>query len=71
MSRSCLDKNRMLEHLFECNPVDEVKTRRDTDTPVHRLEKSAGSKYSSTSGLSPHELLERQAGFHASTQDEA
>ena len=31
----------------------------------------AGSKYSSTSGLSPRGHLERQAVFHASTQDEA
>ena len=30
-----------------------------------------GSKYSSTSGLSPRGHLERQAEFHASTQDEA
>ena len=30
-----------------------------------------GSKYRSTSGLSPREHLERQAEFHASTQDEA
>ena len=29
-----LDKNPMPRHLFECNPVDEVKTRRGTDTPV-------------------------------------
>ena len=33
--------------------------------------KSPGSKYSSTSGLSPRGHLERQAEFHASTQDEA
>ena len=30
-----------------------------------------GSKDSSTSGLSPRGHLERQAEFHASTQDEA
>src|SRR5574337_881711 len=30
-----------------------------------------GSKYRSTSGLSPRGHLERQAEFHASTQDEA
>ena len=30
-----------------------------------------GSKYSSTSGLSPRGHLKRQAEFHASTQDEA
>ena len=39
--------------------------------PVHRSEKTPGSKYSSTSGLSPRGHLERQAEFHASTQDEA
>ena len=38
---------------------------------LHRLEKVTGSKYNSTSGLSPHEQLERQAEFHSSTQDEA
>ena len=69
MSRSALD-NPMPGHLFQCNPVDEVATRRGTDTPVHRPEKPIGSKYSSTSGLSPHEHLERQAAFHASSQDE-
>ena len=58
-------------HLFKCNPVDEVETRRDTDIPVHRPEKPVGSKYGSTCGLSPHEQLERQVEFHASTQDEA
>ena len=36
-----------------------------------RSEKTPGSKYSSTSGLSPRGHLERQAEFHASTQDEA
>ena len=38
---------------------------------VHRSEKNPGSKYRSTSGLSPRGHLERQAEFHASTQDEA
>ena len=33
--------------------------------------KNPGSKYSPTSGLSPRGHLERQAEFHASTQDEA
>ena len=33
--------------------------------------KTPGSKDSSTSGLSPRGHLERQAEFHASTQDEA
>ena len=38
---------------------------------VHRSEKTPGSKYSSTSGLSPRGHLERQAELYASTQDEA
>ena len=38
---------------------------------VHRSGKTPGSKYSSTSVLSPRGHLERQAEFHASTQDEA
>src|SRR5574341_557960 len=46
-------------------------TRRGSDSPVNRPEKPPGSKYSSTSGLSPRGHLERQAEFHASTQDEA
>ena len=37
---------------------------------LHRLEKPAGSKYNSTSVLSPHEQLERKAEFHSSTHDE-
>ena len=32
---------------------------------LHRPEKVAGSKYNSTSGLSPLEQLERQAEFHS------
>ena len=39
----------MPRHLFEGNPVDEGTTRRGTDTPVHRPEKTAGYSYSSTS----------------------
>src|SRR5574340_201027 len=35
---------------------------------VHRSEKTPGSKYSSTSGLSPRGHLERQAEFHANLQ---
>ena len=41
---------------------------------THRLrpvEKVAGSKHNSTSGLTSHEQLERQAEFRGSTQDEA
>src|SRR5574337_41173 len=37
---------------------------------VHGSEKTPGSKYSSTSGLCPRGHLERQAEFHASTQDD-
>ena len=51
ISRYALDKNPMPGHLFEGNPVDEGTTQRGTDTLVHRLEKPAGSTYSSTSGL--------------------
>ena len=40
-------------------------------TPVHLLENSAGSTYSSTSDLLPREQLERQAKFHFSTEYEA
>ena len=58
-------------NLFEGNPVDEGTTRRDTDTPVHRLEKPAGSTLSSTSGLSLREQLERQGEIHSSAEDEA
>ena len=58
-------------HLFEGNLVDEGTTPRGTGTPVHRPEKPIGSTHSSTSGLSPHEKLERQAEFLSSTQDEA
>ena len=36
---------------------------------LHPLKKAAGSKYNLTSGLTTHEQLERQAEFHASTQD--
>ena len=71
ITRSALEKNPMAGHIFECNPVDEVTTQRGTDTPVHHAEKNEGSKYSSTSGLSPCEQFERQVEFHASNQDEA
>src|SRR5574337_251634 len=46
-------------------------TRRGSDSPCILWKKPPGSKYSSTSGLSPRGHLERQAEFHASTQDEA
>ena len=58
-------------HLFECNTVDEFTTRRGNDTPMNRPEKHVDCKYSWTSGVSPREQFERQAEFHASTQEEA
>ena len=58
-------------HFYEYNPEDEVTTRRGNDTLLHPLEKATCSKYSSTSDLSLHEQLKRQAKFRASTQDEA
>src|SRR5574342_410883 len=48
-----------------------MKSTRRGSFSVHRSEKTPGPKYSSTSGLSPRGHLERQAEFHASTQDEA
>ena len=54
----------------ELHPVNEVNTKGQF---FHASfgKKTPGSKYSSTSGLSPRGHLERQAEFHASTQDEA
>ena len=69
-SRSTLDKNLTPGHLFEGNPVDEGTTRRDTDIPMHRLEKPADSTHSSKCGLSPREQLERQVKLHSFTHDE-
>ena len=71
ISLSTQDKNPMPRHLFECNPEDEVPTGMRTDSQLHRSEKATDSKYNLTRGLSPREHLERQAEFHASTQDEA
>ena len=51
--------------------MDEGTTRRDTDIPMHRLEKPADSTHSSKCGLSPREQLERQVKLHSFTQDEA
>src|SRR5574342_47374 len=48
-----------------------MKSTRRGSFSVHRSEKTPGPKYSSTSGLSPRGHHERQAEFHASTQDEA
>ena len=52
ISRSALDKNPMPRHLFE-DSVDKRTTRRGTDTPMHRPEKTAGYSYSSTSACHP------------------
>ena len=71
ISCSAIDKIPMPGHLFEGNPVDEGTTRRDTDIPMHRLEKPADSTHSSKCGLSPREQLERQVKLHSFTQDEA
>ena len=71
ISPSALEKNPRSRPFFECNPVNEVTTRRGNDTPMHHLQETAGSKYSSTSGLSPREQLQRQAEFHSSTKAEA
>ena len=71
ISRSALEMNPMPGHLFEGNPVGEGTKRRGTDTPMHCLEKTAGSTHSSPSGLSLREQLERQGEIHSSTEDEA
>src|SRR5574341_1248013 len=44
-----------------------MKSTRRGSFSVHRSEKTPGSKYSSTSGLSPRGHLERQAEFHGTT----
>src|SRR5574341_601350 len=41
-----------------------MKSIRRGSFSMHRSEKTPGSKYSSTSGLSPRGHLERQAEFH-------
>src|SRR5574337_654837 len=48
-----------------------MQSTRRGSFPVHRSERPPGYKYSSTSGLCPRGHLERQAEFHASTQDDA
>ena len=63
ISCSAIDKNPMSGHLFKGNPVEEGTTRRGTDTLVHRLEKPAGSTYSSTSVLSPLKNSRGKWGF--------
>ena len=57
-------------HLSELHPVNEVNTKGQFFRASFG-KKTPGSKDSSTSGLSPRGHLERQAEFHASTQDEA
>ena len=54
----------------ELHPVNEVNTKGQFFRASFG-KKTPGSKDSSTSGLSPRGHLERQAEFHASTQDEA
>ena len=70
ISRSPLDKNPMSGHLSELHPVKEVNSKGQFFRASFG-KKTPGSKYSSTSGLSPPGHLERQAEFLASTQDEA
>ena len=41
---------------------------KESDNTVHRPERPAGSKHSSTRGLWPPEQLERQAGFPSSLE---
>ena len=53
ISQSALDKIPMPGHLSDRNPVDEVATRRGTDTLVQRPEKPAASKYSSDVACHP------------------
>src|SRR5574341_115030 len=64
ISRSPLDKNPMPGHLSELQPVNEVHTKGQFFRAS--FGKNPGSKYSSTSGLSPrghggeHRALDRQ-----------
>ena len=59
-------------HLFKCNPEDEVTTQRGTDTPaVASSSRSRRFQVQLDSGLTPHEQLEMQVDFRASTQDES
>ena len=67
--QSTLDKTPMPGHLSEVQPVNAVNTKGQFFRAS--FGKTPGSKYSSTSGLSPRGHLERQAELHASTQDEA
>src|SRR5574340_350904 len=69
ISRAPLDENPMPGHLSELPPVNAVNTKGQFFRAS--FGKIPGSKYSSTSGLSPRGHLERQAEFHASTHDEA
>ena len=71
ISRSALEENPMPGHLFEGNPVDEGTTQRGTDTLVHRPEKTRRFHIQLNKWLVTPEELERQVGFHSSTQDDA
>ena len=70
ISVSALDKNPMLGHLFEGNPVDEGTKRRGL-TPSCIVGKARKFHIQIDKWLVTPEELERQVGFHSSTQDEA
>ena len=57
--RSALEKDPRPGPLFEGSPGGEGTTRRGSATPVHRLQRPAGSTHSLTRGLRPPEQLER------------
>ena len=61
----------LCEYLIKTYTTLCMKSARRGSFSERRSEKTPGSKYSWTSGLSPRGHLERQAEFHASTQDEA
>ena len=67
--KSCY-KKKNVGSLTASDKIDKIVTNRWLGLPIVR-KKTPGSKDSSTSGLSPRGHLERQAEFHASTQDEA
>ena len=51
----------MTRHVFQCNPEDEVTTRRGTDTSVASFGKSRRFQIQLDNELTPHEQLDRQA----------
>ena len=66
ISRSAIDKNPMPRHLFEGNPVDEGKTCRGADSPVHSLEKTVFSTYTKDMSLSKlWEIVREREAWHA------